>query len=255
MLCEGAVIKFFSPQTARGHAACSRSASTGRGSRATSLGCMHEALPADILEQGVLLRLHLHSLVRYAVTCRVAFRHHAVASAAMEAGVVPPLPPAATVFNWLHFARCTRGIQRSALALGEGSTFVVDASGGLLAAGGGVDYNLIRDNDAVDYRRLPTRINALGCVCCVAACAGDEHSAILTDTDDLFTFGHNGEGQGATGDLSGSSLPRRTRAAAPGDRDPGRLRVQVFVKDDYPHGHRVKVMVWTGRARMGKLLS
>ena len=74
-------------------------------------------------------------------------------------------------------------------------------------------------------RRLPTRINALGCVCCVAACAGEEHSAILTDTDDLFTFGRNGEGQGATGDLSGSLLPRRTREAAPGDRDPGRLRV------------------------------
>ena len=107
---------------------------------------LHEALPGEILEQGVLLRLHLHSLVRYAVTCRVAFRH-AVASAAMEAGVVPPLPPAATVFNWLHFARCTRGIQRSALALGEGSTFVVDASGG---GGVVVDYNLIRDNDAVD---------------------------------------------------------------------------------------------------------
>lgn len=75
------------------------------------------------------------------------------------------------------------------------------------------------------FRRLPTRINALGCVCCVAACAGEEHSAILTDTDDLFTSGRNGEGQGATGDLSGSSLPRRTREAAPGDRDPGRLRV------------------------------
>lgn len=74
-------------------------------------------------------------------------------------------------------------------------------------------------------RRLPMRINALGCVCCVAACAGEEHSAILTDTDDLFTSGRNGEGQGATGDLSGSSLPRRTREAAPGDRDPGRLRV------------------------------
>ena len=27
----------------------------------------------------------------------------------------------------------------------------------------------------------------------VAACAGEEHSAILTDTDDLFTFGRNGE--------------------------------------------------------------
>ena len=79
---------------------------------------LHEALPGEILEQGVLLRLHLHSLIRYAVTCRVAFRH-AVASAAMEAGVVPPLPPAATVFNWLHFARCTRGIQRSALALSK----------------------------------------------------------------------------------------------------------------------------------------
>ena len=39
-----------------------------------------------------------------------------------------------------------------------------------------------------------------------------------------------GEGQGATGDLSGSSLPRRTstREAAPGDRDPGRLMVQVY---------------------------
>lgn len=36
---------------------------------------LHEALPADILEQGVLLRLHLHSLVRYSCSafCRWFF--------------------------------------------------------------------------------------------------------------------------------------------------------------------------------------
>ena len=111
--------------------------------RGSEIG-LHEALPADILEQGVLLRLHLHSLVRYAVKMprRISPCSSAVASAAMEAGVVPPLPPAATVFNWLHFARVYAwDTAERPRTVGEGSTFVVD---------GGVDYNLIGDNDAVD---------------------------------------------------------------------------------------------------------